>query len=198
MRIADGNKTDVCEITVNLIGKVSFKSSKTWTVGSQTWSDAVMATGCKKNSYKGHIIENDMYIYFADCRQAPGYGDHFSWDAVNIYKSQLCPDGWRVPTAADFLALNLALGGKDVGLDGDYADPAIAEKFLSDWGGEPGGVTSGFGALLGSGTLAFYWSQTEYDRENSFGSHFSVDGWGWIFPAWWASKFQGKVVRCIK
>jgi len=79
----DGNKTAACAVTVNLIGQVSFKTSTIWTipaahgVAKQEWSDVVMASGAKKNSFNGNL---------ADCRQNPGYGDLFSWVAVDTYK----------------------------------------------------------------------------------------------------------------
>jgi uncharacterized protein (TIGR02145 family) len=110
------------------LGKVSFKTTQTWKVGNQEWSDVVTAINCQKETFVGMLsLENDTThertllrrlgagdsnIYFnADCRKNQGFGDLFSWCAVVLYQDQLCPKDWRVPTADDFWELYVALGG---------------------------------------------------------------------------------------
>jgi len=85
------------------LGTVSFKSTRTWKIGNQEWSDIVTATNCQKDTQNGGVRNN----FNADCHSI----NFFTWCAIVRFQKQLCPHGWRVPTVADFVALDLALGG---------------------------------------------------------------------------------------
>ncbi len=93
-----------CNSSTLALGTVGFATSQTWTVGSQTWSDVVVASNCNKTGYDGGSSDN----YNSDCRNATnGFNGHyFSWCAVVKYASTLCPGDWRVPTKDDFVALD--------------------------------------------------------------------------------------------
>jgi hypothetical protein len=136
----DGNHSATCEIAVTMpgfgyyndvcngdlpgwgakTGAVSFVSDSVWTIGSQTWSDAVTTTSCReKTTYDGTKTaynHNAKYNgHNADCRSNPEQkGDLFSWCAVIRFATFLCPSPWRVPTADDFRELDIALGGTGV------------------------------------------------------------------------------------
>ena len=187
----DGNKTATCAVTVNLIGKVSFKTSTIWTipaahgVAKQEWSDVVMASGAKKDSYNGNV---------ADCRQnQAGYGDLFSWEAVNTYKDQLCPAPWRVPTQQDFIDLDIAMGGI-----GEYRIDLtfVNDKYLALWGGAFGGNCHSGGTLYGQGSWAYYWSATEDNATGARSLYFATDGN--ISPQSWCNKDLGLALRCVR
>jgi uncharacterized protein (TIGR02145 family) len=190
----DGNKFDFCTIEVNLLGQVSFKTSQTWTVGNQEWSDVVMASGCKKNTMTGYA--NDTYR--ADCRQNQGYGDLYSWVAVDTYKNQLCSDGWRVPTRQDFFNLDIAMGG--TGEERQESLEFITENYLGRWGGALGGYSSTDGVLDGQGEFAFYWSQTQYDFITDFAYNLNLiiipSGFVLIQPSY--HKYNGFALRCVR
>jgi uncharacterized protein (TIGR02145 family) len=130
------------------LGDISFQTDKTWEVGNQIWSDGVIATGCKKNSFNGGTSIGGPYK--ADCRQNPGYGDLFSWEAVNQYQAALCPDGWRVPTRSDVQTLYDSLGND------------LRVYTSSRWGGQLGGNAgaNGRGDLNNQGIGGSYWTQT--------------------------------------
>jgi len=84
------------------IGDVKFATTKTWKVGSQTWSDAVEVVANTKTTFDGGTHPT----YKADWRNNPGQkGSLFSWTMVDDKKATLCPDGWRIPTKDDFIAL---------------------------------------------------------------------------------------------
>ena len=187
------------------LGTVSFKTSQTWTIGDQTWSDVVMATGCKKTTFDGG---NDYLGFKADCRQNSGYGDLFSWEAVNMYKHQLCPEPWRVPTIQDFVDLDIGLGGMGRDLVTIYdanTIPYINENYIRRWGGTLGGVSlsdfDGTSSVYGRGKEASYWSQSEGDEymgrneTDAFILHFSTHG---INPQSLSSMSAGRMVRCVK
>ena len=193
----DGGKIASCAVTVIVplsLGTVSFATDSIWEVGSQRWSDAVQATGCNKTAYDGGTSGN--YNYNADCRSNPNHkGDLFSWYAVDAFKSQLCPDGWRVPTKQDFIALDSALGGPRS--DRHYSSTTLRDMYLDTWGGVVGGYCSPDGTLYHQTSTAEYWSQTE--RTSSATAHYLYfSAGGLIHPQDYGSKGYGRSLRCVK
>ena len=193
----EGNKTATCAVTVNLIGQVSFKSSQIWTIpaGSvttkQEWSDVVMASGAKKDNYNG----GGSGTYLADCKQNDtGYGDLFSWEAVNTYKNQLCPAPWRVPTKDDFINLDKAMGGN--GNNRENSEVAfVNDNYLGLWGGAFGGYCNSGGTLNLQGSWAYYWSQS---GESAYGFHLHFRMYGSIYPQNLNDKGYGFALRCVR
>ena len=154
VRTVENNFEATCTVTVTTnLGTVSFATSETWTVGSQTWSDAV------QTSYCGGITTSEYNVH-VPCRSNPGYkGDLFMPYAVYKYQNIICPEGWRVPTAQDFTDLDIALGGSG---SGQQNSAALRDKYLDTWGGAYGGYCSeSYGELNNQGLEAHYWSQTE-------------------------------------
>jgi len=176
----------------DVIGQVSFKTAQIWTIPAgngapkQEWSDVVMATGARKNTFNGTV---------ADCCQNSPYGDLFSWHAVNAYKDQLCPGDWRVPTHQDFINLDMAMGGTGNGRTGHI--PFVNEKYITLWGGTFGGDSRLNGTLESQGSWAFYWSATAAEdatdaRSLQFGAN------GSILPKAQHTKSYGFMVRCVR
>ena len=195
----DGNQTAACAVTVSWLGEVSFRTATTWMIGTQTWSDAVMAVRCRKTDYNAGTWGSPDVTHWVDCRSNGEYGDWFSWDAVDKYKDQLCPDGWRVPTKDDFINLDKAMGGsgENRGLDGLFV-----QKYLEEWGGEFGGYvwthfqTSEMEELY-VGSYGTYWAQTEDDSNRgnalTFGTAYNNVG-----PQGGSDKYNGQTLRCVK
>jgi len=114
------------------LGIISFVSSLTWKIIgngiTQEWSDAVQATACGKIRFRGGSRGN----FNSDCRSNLGRsGDLFSWCAVARFQNYLCPYPWRVPTAQDFIDLDVALGGTG----NRKRSRRHSARYLSDWGG---------------------------------------------------------------
>ncbi len=176
-----GAKTASCVVSVDLIIESKFRTDSTWKVEridsanniQQTWSDVVIATGCQKDAYlgilnyDGSISNNEVYI--ADCRRAPnGSGDMFSFEAVKLYKDKICPNGWRVPTRADFINLDKALGGTGANSVGDRI---LIDKYIDTWGlniNEPKYACVHDGTVNQSWNF-FYWSQSELSERYANG-----------------------------
>ena len=177
-------------ITDTFLGTITFKSSQTWKVGNQEWSDVVMATGCKKNDYKGY--DNSIHKFHADCRQNPGHGDLYSWEAVNRYGEYLCPDGWRVPDTADFRALDIALGGTGK----SQSSPTLLLEYFTVWGATYGGRCDEDGKLLNFGSDALYWSKPA--QSPSFGYYLQLFSNNRIVPQNINHKFFGFMLRCVR
>jgi len=134
------------------------------------------------------------------------YGRLYNWNAVNDSRG-LCPEGWHVPTRADWEELIAHLGGESVAggkLKSTRTDPITGHPRwdspntgASDYAfhGLPGGLRSGIGEFLEIGQTASFWSSTEsgsfagalqifYDSESAI-----------YYPV--KMKASGFSVRCI-
>jgi uncharacterized protein (TIGR02145 family) len=225
--------TSICVLTLSIsvfaqqfnLGKVSFATEQTWTIGSQTWSDAVQAENCSnKTTFKGFSLNGEVRTYNIDCRSNPNHkGDLFSWRAVNELKNELCPYPWRVPTPQDFINLDIALGG-----NGSWQDDSDhRDKYFNVWGAVYGGSANPDGTLADFGLSANYWSQSEYSEEcqcrcNPGGNKINTQGdevTYWQFPGYFAAdygccllieslgtvtpqsrsfKYFGQTLRCVR
>ena len=173
-----------------VLGTITFATTQTWTVGSQTWSDAVQVSAADKTTFDGGESGN----FKADWRSNPGQkGSLFSWAAVNQYKAALCPAPWRVPTKEDFINLDKALGGTG---NNDQTDATLRDKYLNDWGGAYGGWCTLVGTLHDQGSFAFYWSQSECGAGAAYNLYFGADNRIW--PQDDGTKSNGNPVRCVK
>jgi uncharacterized protein (TIGR02145 family) len=200
----DGEHTATCVVTVSWLGRASFRTDKTWTVGTQTWSDAVMAERCAgKEDYSGVYASTD---HVTDCRENGAYGHLFSWMAVSTYAAQLCPEPWRTPVSRDFIDLDIALGGDGTNKMADmhinnYVDPEM-------WGGEHGGycwVNDADELIVQSqGAYGLYWSGESANRNNAAILLFGIDpeayppDYGASSPAGTSHKNNGATLRCIR
>ncbi len=168
------------------------RTTSTWVVGSQIWSDVINVPDCDKTDFNGGTTSTQRI----DCRNNGSYGYLYSWPYVRDNGTTiLCPDGWRVPTKDDFIALDKALGGSGA----NYQKVAtLRAAYENTWGAEYGGYANG-SSLSYTGSEAYYWSQTKGSanqyafRLTIFKSNNNVspqDGNG--------STFHGLVVRCVK
>jgi hypothetical protein len=153
-------------------------SSQTWTIGSQTWSDAINIPSCNKTSFNSGSNPN----FLADCRSYNNSGAtyyYYSWPYVNEHKGTFCPSPWRVPSNSDFMTL---------------AYNTTKEHLASIWGYSGYAVSSATPSSIGSaGSL---WSSEAntataayslYYYKNSSDVEVSTD-----------SKGMGYPVRCVK
>ncbi|MCL2028140.1 MAG: hypothetical protein FWG79_06600 [Bacteroidales bacterium] len=189
------------------ITSADFATNRTWPVGDQIWSDAVISDQCapRGNSYNGGTSPS----FNVDCR-APtnGFNGHyFSWCAVMKFADILCPGDWRVPTTAEFLELHLTLG---------HAAPAtqtgsvsiIADTYMGIIGtGGTGGVTENHGGTWGgsrfaayanglAGADSYYWSSSEYSAVAAFFLYYSASI---ASPqSTFMNKIIGNALRCVR
>jgi len=195
----DGNHTAVSIVTVTMpavgsgcngnlpgwgvsLGIVSFATDQTWTVGNQTWSDAVTVTNCDKVNFYGGSSSN----FNADCRSNPGFpGDLFSWCAVIRFQAELCPAPWRVPTIQDFRSLDIAFGGNG----NNRTDLNAIIRYVSDWGLPFSGGSFPDGTLALQGTNTIYWTQTVAWVINANGSIGTSGG---------THAYFGSALRCVR
>jgi hypothetical protein len=83
-------------------------SNQTWTLGDQTWSDAIHCPECNKESFEESNTDPQCRSYTYDDGRIRFY---YNWAFVDANKAEMCPTPWRVPTKDDFDALDLWLLG---------------------------------------------------------------------------------------
>ena len=135
---------------------VRFFTQDYWDIGNLRWSDVVVADACNKTDYYAANLAAAGITqgnFMSDCRTASplhggvGYGmSFFSWCAAMTHREVLCPYPWRMPTRADFQALDRHFGGDGstarAGSGQEYLDLAL--RFQTEWGARRvGAVTTG-------------------------------------------------------
>ncbi|MDR2890893.1 MAG: Ig-like domain-containing protein [Alistipes sp.] len=215
----DGGFSMSCQVKVNTVetlrcstdapgwgeslGEVGFATDNTWELGGLTWSDAVVASACDKDTFWGGEGEDD---YKSDCRSIPvkvvganevNYkGNYFSWCAVVLHQDELCPGEWRVPDSNDFVALNIALGGPGTNQNNPGITQPILPKYASEWGGEFNGWAMNTGAATAQDTDSHYW--TAEDRDGLRAMEMCYKRSMFIGPLNYNAKTVGAALRCVK
>lgn len=183
------------------------------TIGTQVWIiENLKTTKYNDGTTIPNIADNEVWANLT----TPGYcwydndastfkaiyGALYNWYAVNTGK--LCPDGWHVPSDAEWTSLTTILGGDFV------TGGKLKETGTSHWDSPNTGATNetGFTALPGGqrGWGQFYnighngawWSATVSDESESL-------AWRWLMDFGTSaiiredySKGYGYSVRCLK
>jgi len=147
-------------------------------IGEQIW----MAENLKNTHYNnGDIIQTGYdntawsnlttgayAVYDDDETYAANYGYLYNWYAA--YDSlDICPEGWHVPTDAEFTILTDYLGGfsvaggkmKETGLD-HWDSPNTGATNESGFTGLPAGYRNGIdGSYSSMGNYGYFWSSSE-------------------------------------
>jgi len=143
-------------------------------------------------------------------------GRLYSWNEAT---SGACPDGWDVPTNADWAALATEInGGTPLSFFDDWAgiaDPLCAYVKLNDdylwpysprnlksntaaWNGLPAGNSANYGNNFSNlSTYGFWWSADEADETNAYYRYIHYDND--LFPYHITDKESfGASVRCVR
>jgi uncharacterized protein (TIGR02145 family) len=138
--------------------------------------------------------ENFGRLYQWNRRQSWGTaGEVLGWDSSvpsNVWSTynDPCPQGWRVPTQAEFIALGSSIWTIQNGVRGRLYGTAPYQIFLP-----AAGFRNRIGALNSIGTDGFYWSSTPMSGENArslwFSSGYSDVGHNY--------RVYGFSVRCV-
>ncbi len=183
---------------------------KTVTIGDQTW----MAENLKSTKYNdgtditlvtvdttwGSLTTEGYCWYNNDEANKNLFGALYNWEAVNSGK--LAPEGYHVPTDAEWTALATFLGGNEVAggklkaIDG-WSDPNISADNSTGFTAMPGGYRDNkSGKFFNNTRYGFWWTATQSTTTN---------GWyrGLGFDYTYLNKFgydkgDGMSVRCIK
>jgi uncharacterized protein (TIGR02145 family) len=187
-------------------------SYKTVVIGTQEWmaenlrtivfNDGTKITNGTLAEFKAAKTEPYWCYYQDKSTYDATYGKLYNWYVVNNSKN-VCPTGWHVPTAEDFLKMQSYLGGvtaggrlKDVGTT-NWVSPNTLATNESGFTAQPAGersITAGDQKL---GIMAGIWINQEYSqggsayyRQLNYNDRYVM---GLI-----ANKSNGLSVRCVK
>jgi len=172
-------------------------------IGNQIWSDAVQASGCGcTQTFNGGDWQRWRWYrdsFNVDCLANPNHkGDFFSWEAINQFGDKLCPYPWRVPTAQDFIDLDITMGGTGTRIEREMAQQFVFDNYINRWGGAFGGHYSS-DSLRPPGNWGSYWSQSIHPYGiGGMGVALFFSIGGWVAPDGSSAKNNGHMVRCVR
>ena len=203
--------------TKNSSGWVSLSSSfvalPTIVIGTQQWMEKNLDVLTYRN---GDIIPQvtdptawaalttGAWCYYNnDSTQGNKYGKLYNWHAVNDPRG-LAPQGWHVPSDAEWTILETALGGasvaggkmKEAGTL-NWTTPNTGGNNNSGFAGLPGGNRNYLGSFVNVGNLGNWWSSTE---EDSVGAWLRYLGYNIsdLLRGGANYKYYGFSVRCLR
>jgi uncharacterized protein (TIGR02145 family) len=197
-------KTLIHLMTISIVIFTFFSCEKTGTVtdidgntyqtvkiGDQWW----MAENLKVTHYRngdeipnvtnatvwGTLPTGAYCNYGNDANNAITYGCLYNWYAVNNSRN-IAPEGWHVPSDAEWQTLVDYLGGyavaggkmKETGTK-HWRSPNTGTTNESGFSALPGGYRGSDGAFATMGYFATFWSSTELNIYGAWSQHFYYD-----------------------
>jgi len=190
-------------------------SYETVVIYNQTWmatslktthylnGDAIGTTTPSTFDISGESTPKYQWSYNGDDAYALVYGKLYTYYTVTDSR-KICPTGWHIPTDADWITLENALGGAS------YAASFLKESGNAHWispynldgtnitcyNALPGGYRNFNGTFSYIGNYGFWWSSTEGDASNAWVRSMFVQS-GQVSRTNFAKK-NGASVRCVK
>jgi uncharacterized protein (TIGR02145 family) len=194
------------------ISDIDGNTYKTIKIGTQVW----MAENLKTTKYSDNTpiplesnrtiwanLTTPAYCYFNNdsATYAPTYGALYNWYAVNT--GNLCPSGWHVPSAEEWMTLITYLGGTDI------AGGKLKQRGYTHWNAPNTGATNetGFAALpagiraySGSfgymGEMGYWWTATHSSSIHAVQRGMSYDHSRVLISSY--PKNSGYSIRCLR
>ena len=140
--------------------------------------------------------------YDNDSTQGNKYGKLYNWYAVNDPRG-LAPQGWHIPSDAEWTALETTLGGpsvaggkmKEAGTL-NWTNPNTGGNNNSGFAGLPGGFRSPGGFFSNVGNGGHWWSSTEGSTAAAWSRNLITSSGNLIRGS--SSKRGGNSVRCLR
>ena len=199
-------------LTYGSVSDYSGNSYKTIEIGTQTWMAENLKTP-KLNDGTDIPFVTDGTAWLSSSDPAYSwyendniinktiYGGLYNWYTVNTGK--LCPEGWHVPTDAEWTILTTFLGGTN-SAGTKLAETGTIHRLMnatstneSGFTALPGGSLTSNGIFYNIGWEGKWWSSTDTDSETAYDRetlHFN----GVAMTRNLSSKLSGYSVRCIK
>jgi len=179
-------------------------------IGSQCWMKENLNVGTRINGSQEQMDNGiiEKYCYGDLESNCDVYGGLYQWDEMMQYITSegaqgICPDGWHIPTDAEWTMLTDYLGGESV------AGGKMKEAGLTHWASPNTGATneSGFTALPGGfrflngyfyylPTNAYFWSSSQSDATDVWYRRLSYDLQD--VYRYSATKAYGFSARCVQ
>ncbi len=135
--------------------------------------------------------------YGNDPANAANNGKLYNWHAINDPRG-LAPDGWHIPTDAEWTQLTDQVGGDALNQmknkSGWAADGNGSNR--SGFSAFPGGNRFNNGSFFNFGYYVYLWSATEYDTSSAYFRSLSYSE-GTVYRYYYG-KGKGLSVRCLK
>jgi uncharacterized protein (TIGR02145 family) len=157
---------------------------RTLTIGSQTWMADNLRTTKLNDGTAIQLVTNGAswaalstpgYCWYNNDEATfkSRYGALYNWHTVNTGK--LCPQGWHVPTDAEWTTLTDYLGGENVA-GGKmkehgttyWVSPNAGATNESSFTGLPGGFRYHDGEYFDFGFSGYWWSSTGYSDARAY------------------------------
>jgi len=178
LEIISNNGDVIINVYLNGLMDIDSNYYKIVTIETELETQTWMAENLKSTHYSDGTAISGVYAYDDDENNVYIYGRLYTWDAImnGISSSStnpseiqgVCPDGWHVPSDAEWTELTNYLGGTDV------AGCIMKETDTIHWNSPNTGATneSRFSALPGGGRYrdgnyggigdgGYFWSATE-------------------------------------
>lgn len=204
----DNHVTNLPATVTDVEGNVYHEIS----IGPQTWMvENLKTTKFRNGDPIPNVTDNTAWenltngaycVYNNDAANITTFGMLYNWYAVNDSR-KIAPDGWHIPTDAEWSALRSYLGGatvaggklKSTGTV-NWDTPNTGASNSSGFSAMPGGYRY-YGATFGGVAMAgYWWSATEYDSGTAWCRYLSNSS-PELFNSH-ISKGLGFSVRCIK
>jgi uncharacterized protein (TIGR02145 family) len=149
----------------------------------------------------GKLTTGAWCYYNNDPANGAIFGKLYNWYAINDSRG-LAPDGWHIPSDAEWKELENCLGGSDFGGKlketgtSHWLSPNTGATNESGFTALPGGWRIDTGAFSGNGGIGLWWSSTEVDSTKAWyrGLYYSSD----IITRSSYGKGYGISIRCVK
>jgi uncharacterized protein (TIGR02145 family) len=182
----DALKSQVQELQAEVgVKDIEGNAYKAVKIGDQVWmaenlktkkfNDGIDIQNVTVNTDWGVLTTGAFCWYNNDAASYQNlYGALYNWHAVNTGK--LCPQGWHVPSNAEWTTLTTFLGGESVAGGklkeagtAHWTTPNTGATNESGFSGLPGGARYYDGSFGGTGEIGFWWSYTEYSTIGAWG-----------------------------
>ncbi len=197
---SSGGSSCVGTPTVTYAGK----TYNTVQIGTQCWLKENLDVGSMINGNQNPSNNStiEKYCYNNDVNNCSTYGGLYQWNEAMAYSTTpgtkgICPDGWHIPTLAEFQTLGTAVSNNGNAL-----------KAVGQGTGSGAGTNvSGFSALLAGyrnnnsnfnnlGNNTDFWSSTENNTNNAYNMNLNNNDSNINFNN--NNKENGFSVRCLK
>ena len=197
---------------------------KTVTIGTQTWMAQNLNYAYTDVPYKNGNYTSDSasWCYNDDASNCSKYGRLYTWaaamDSEGTWSTNgkgcgygttcsptypvrgVCPEGWHLPTMAEFETLITAIGDvagqKLKSTTGWTAHRDFINEDAFAFSALPAGVRDYYGGYYNEGDDAYFWSSTEYNSDDAYSMGlYCNDDYAYLYSY---GKNYGDSVRCLK
>ncbi|MDI1321946.1 MAG: fibrobacter succinogenes major paralogous domain-containing protein [Algoriphagus sp.] len=192
---------------------IAGKTYKTVTIGNQTWmaenlnvvlfrnGDSILVTKTQREWYDANNAGIPACINFRYSEDfGEIYGKMYNWYAVTDERG-LAPEGWSIPTDADWDTLTMAIGGpegamKKIKSTEGWTSTNNEANDETGFGGIATGMVEPDGRFIDVGFFGYWWTRDERDGDG-LKRMISFENQNFVGNST-LGKGNGLTVRCLK